>query len=204
MIKDQLTLYLDNKPGVLAKIARLMGAAGVNLEGISVAESDDTAMVQIVVSNAAKAKSALHEIMGSADRGSAEEEMARFVAEYEPRYPKATASLLADKEQLLSFYDFPAEHWRHLRTTNPVESSFATVKVRTRRTKGAGSRKAGLALAFKLILSAQDRWRKLNGAHLLPLVARGAQFKDGTLVPKERDRLPDHSTDSTASEEIAA
>ena len=82
----------------------------------------------------------------------------------------------------LTFFDFPAEHWLHLRTTNPIESSFATVKVRTRKTKGAGSRKAGLAMAFKLVLAAEKRWRKVNAPHLVALVRAGVEFKDGEQV----------------------
>lgn len=90
--------------------------------------------------------------------------------------------LLKDKSELLSFYDFPAEHWRHLRTTNPIESTFATVRLRTKRTKGSGSRAACLTMVFKLAQSAQNSWRKLNGYKLLADVFRGVQFKDGTKV----------------------
>lgn len=137
-----------------------------------------------------RAKAMLHEIMGAPDRGSAEEEMARFIEEFEARYPKATQCLMKDQETLLTFYDFPAPlgtfaelaNWIHLRTTNPIESPFATVKARTRQTKGAGSRQAGLVLAFKLALAAQDRWRRVNAPHLVPLVRAGVRFKDGEQV----------------------
>ena len=105
-----------------------------------------------------RAKAVLHEIMRAPDRASAKEEIELFVDEYKARYPKVTECLLKDKETMLTFFDFPAEHWLHLRTTNPIESSFATVKVRTRKTKGAGSRKAGLAMAFKLALAAEKQW----------------------------------------------
>lgn len=136
-----------------------------------------------------RAKSMLHEIMQSPDRDSAEEEIERFVAEFEARYPKATDCLLKDREALLKFFDFPAEHWIHLRTTNPIESGFATVKTRTRQTKGAGSRDAALALAFKLILSAQSHWRRLNAPELVRLVRAGIQFRDGipvtTVTPQD-------------------
>ena len=80
---------------------------------------------------------------------------------------------------MLTFFEFPAEHWIHLRTTNPIESTFATVKARIKRTKGAGSRKAGLAMAFKLLLGAEKRWRKINAPHLVALVQAGAKFPDG-------------------------
>jgi len=129
-----------------------------------------------------RAKMMLHEIMRAPDRNSAEEEIQRFVEDFESRYPKASDCLIKDKEALLTFFDFPAQHWIHLRTTNPIESAFATVKARTRQTKGAGSRMAGLALAFKLILAAQDRWRKVNAPHLVALVRAGVPFKDGQQV----------------------
>ena len=93
-------------------------------------------------------------------------------------------------EALLAFFDFPAEHWIHLKTTNPIESTFATVRLRTRVTKGAGSRAAGLAMAFKLIESAQQRWRAINGPHLVALVRAGAKFEKGVLIerPNQQDQ----------------
>jgi len=139
-----------------------------------------------------RAKAILHEIMRAPDRASAEEEMARFVQEYEAKYPKATDCLMKDSEALLAFFDFPAQHWTHLRTTNPIESTFATVKARTRITKGAGSRGAGLALAFKLTLAAEQRWRRVNAPHLVALVQAGVKFKDGEQVVssvKETERI---------------
>ena len=138
----------------------------------------------------ARAKGMLHEIMQSPDRRSAKEEIVHFVAEFEARYPKAVECLVKDQERLLAFFDFPAEHWVHLRTTNPIESPFATVKARTRQTKGAGSRKAGLALACQLILAAQEHWRKVNAPHLVALVRDGVSFKDGEQIlsqPMEED-----------------
>ena len=96
-----------------------------------------------------------------------------------PKYPAAWKCLEKDKERLFTFYDFPAEHWGHLRTTNPIESSFATVRLRTVRTKGCGSRAATLAMVFKLSQHAQTRWRKLNGHTLLPKVLRAVRFEDG-------------------------
>jgi transposase-like protein len=125
------------------------------------------------------AKNILHEIWMSATKADATKAMEKFAATYQAKYPKAVECLLKDKEELLAFYDFPAEHWQHLRTSNPIESTFATVRLRTSKTKGAGSRTACLAMAFKLVESAQNHWRKLNGSTLLPAVIAGAIFKDG-------------------------
>jgi putative transposase len=126
-----------------------------------------------------RAKDMLREIMRAPDRESALEDMARFCQEFSARYPKAVETLTKDQEQLLTFFDFPAEHWIHLRTTNPVESPFATVKARTKVTKGAGSRKAGLAMAFKLLLAAERHWRRVNAPHLVALVRAGVKFPNG-------------------------
>jgi len=129
-----------------------------------------------------RAKMLLHEIMRAPSRKDALEGIARFSEEYAARYPKAAECLTKDQDTLLTFFDFPAQHWVHLRTTNPIESPFATVKARTRTTKGAGSRNAALAMAFKLALAAQDHWRKVNAPHLVALVRAGATFNDGVLV----------------------
>lgn len=129
-----------------------------------------------------RAKDMLHEIMYAPDRESAREDIQRFAEEYEVRYPKAVECLLQDQDTLLTLFDFPAEHWIHLRTTNPIESPFATVKARTRQTKGAGARKAGLAMAFKLALATQDHWRRVNAPQLLALVRAGVEFKNGKKV----------------------
>jgi transposase-like protein len=126
------------------------------------------------------AKNILHEIWMSASKEDAIKAMDKFVATYQAKYPKAVECLLKDQEELLAFYDFPAEHWQHLRTSNPIESTFATVRLRTSKTKGAGSRAACLAMAFKLVECAQNHWRKLNGSTLLPAVVAGVIFKDGT------------------------
>jgi transposase-like protein len=125
------------------------------------------------------AKSILHEIWMSATKENATKAFDRFVATYQAKYPKAVECLVKDREELLAFYDFPAEHWQHLRTSNPIESTFATVRLRTYKTKGAGSRTACLAMAFKLVESAQKNWRKLNGSALLPEVIAGVIFNDG-------------------------
>ena len=134
-----------------------------------------------------RAKRALREIMYAATKSDAETAIGAFVAEFEAKYPKATACLVEDQEALLAFFDFPAEHWRHLRTSNLIESPFATVRLRQRVTKGAGSRTKGLLMAYKLLDMAQRRWRRLNGAHLLPLVRAGVSFVDG--VPEERRQM---------------
>jgi putative transposase len=125
------------------------------------------------------AKSMLHEIWMAATQQEAIKALGKFAAIYQAKYPKAVECLLKDKEELLAFYDFPAEHWQHLRTSNPIESTFATVRLRTSKTKGAGSRVACLAMAFKLVESAQNHWRKLNGSLLLPEVIAGVVFEDG-------------------------
>jgi transposase-like protein len=132
-----------------------------------------------------KAKEALHEIMYAESREAAREGIERFAADYGAKYPKAVASLRRDEDLLLTFFDFPAEHWQHLRTTNVIESPFATVRLRQRVTKGAGSRRKGLLMAFKLLDMAQQRWRRINGFELVPLVRAGVRFVDG--IQEERD-----------------
>ena len=126
-----------------------------------------------------RAKAQLHEIMRAPDLQTALEEVGRFVAEFEDRYQKATHTLVKDQDKLFTFFDYPAAHWIHLRTTNAIESTFATVKARTRSTKGAGSRQAGLAMAFKLLLEAEQHWRRVNAPHLVALVHAGVKFPDG-------------------------
>ncbi len=110
--------------------------------------------------------------------------MRAFADAYSAKFPKAVAKITDDLEQLLAFYDYPAEHWVHLRTTNPIESTFATVRHRTKVTRGPGSRAAGLAMAFKLIMAAQDRWRAVNAPHLVALVRADATFLNGRLVER--------------------
>ena len=115
----------------------------------------------------------------------------RFHSEFDAKYPKAVAKLDKDWDALTAFYDFPAEHWRHLRTTNPIESSFATVKLRTKVTKGAGSKKAALAMAYKLLDAAQERWRRFNGHELVGDVLAGVRFKDGIKVTDDETTTTD-------------
>ncbi|MEU4411292.1 IS256 family transposase [Streptosporangium sp. NPDC023963] len=135
------------------------------------------------------AKKALAEIWNAEDKDHAQAAVKGFQAAYGAKYPKAVAKVVDDIEELLAFYDFPAEHWVHLRTTNPIESTFATVRHRTKVTKGPGSRAAGLAMAFKLIESAQARWRAVNAPHLVALVRTGATFFNGKLVERPDDRV---------------
>ncbi len=129
-----------------------------------------------------RAKGLLHEIMEAPTRADARQALERFRDEFDAKYPKATAKLDRDWAHLTAFYDFPAEHWRHLRTSNAIESSFATVKLRTRVTKGAGSKKAALAMAYKLLDAAQERWRRFNGHELVADVLNDVRFKDGKPV----------------------
>jgi putative transposase len=129
-----------------------------------------------------KAKAALHDIYEAETRAKAEKAFDLFVSTYGAKYPKAVECLTKDREALLAFYDFPAEHWRHIRTTNPIESTFATVRLRHDKTKGSGSRVACLAMVFKLMESASRKWRSLNGSPRLQAVIAGARFVDGIEV----------------------
>ena len=124
------------------------------------------------------------EIWDAEDKDHALAAVKAFDAAYGAKFPTTTAKITDDAEELLAFYDYPGEHWVHLRTTNPIESTFATVQHRTKVTKGPGSRAAGLAMAFKLIESAQDRWRAVNGPHLVALVRAGATFINGKLIER--------------------
>jgi len=132
------------------------------------------------------ARRMLAETRDAEDRKHAVKAADAFAREYGTKWPKAVAKIVDDLDVLLTFFDFPAEHWIHLKTTNPIESTFATVRLRTKVTKGPGSRAAGLAMAYKLIESAQDRWRAVNGPHLVALVRAGARFEKGVIV--ERDQ----------------
>jgi transposase-like protein len=147
----------------------------------------------------ARAKSLLHEMMEAPSRSAARQARERFREEFDAKYPKATSKLDKDWAHLTAFYDFPAEHWRHLRTSNAIESSFATVKLRTRVTKGAGSKKAALAMAYKLLDAAQERWRRFNGYELVADVLAGATFKDGERVTDDKD-----NEDEKTDERVAA
>ena len=135
------------------------------------------------------AKKALAEIWGAEDKGHARAAVKAFEAAYGAKFPKAVAKITDDLDQLLAFFDYPAEHWVHLRTTNPIESTFATVRHRTKVTKGPGSRAAGLAMAFRLIESAQARWRMVNAPHLVALVRAGATFINGKLIERPGEEV---------------
>lgn len=132
------------------------------------------------------ATKAMQEIYSAEDRGHAEKAIEAFAKTYGAKFPKAVAKITDDRDELLAFGDFPAEHWIHLRTTNPIESTFSTVKLRTKVTRGADSPAAALVMVFKLVESAQARWRAITEAHLVPLVRTGAQFESGILVERSR------------------
>lgn len=134
----------------------------------------------------AKAKTGLHDIWMAPNREEAIRHFDHFERVYTPKYPKAAACLAKDREPLLALYDFPAEHWVHIRTTNPIESTFATVRLRTAKTRGCVSRDSILALVFKLATSAEQGWRRLNGAERLADIITGVPFKDGVKVEGQR------------------
>jgi putative transposase len=132
----------------------------------------------------AGARTALAEIRDAPDRDHAQRAIQAFARDYGVKWPKAVAKVIDDAEELLTFFDLPAEHWLHLKTSNPIESTFSSVRLRTRVTKGPGSKAAGLAMAFKLLEAAQDRWRAVNGPHLVALVRAGARFDKGVMVER--------------------
>lgn len=145
------------------------------------------------------AKKALAEIWNAEDKRHALDAVKAFEAAYGAKYPKAVAKIIDDIDQLLAFYDFPAEHWVHLRTTNPlIESTFATVRNRSKITKGPGSRAQGIAMAYKLIEAAQSRWRAVNAPHLVALVRAGAKFENGKLVERPDGQALDETREEAA------
>jgi putative transposase len=135
-----------------------------------------------------KAKQDLHAIYEAENRKAAEDAFDRFLAKYGAKYDKATGCLSKDRQALLAFYDFPAEHWKHVRTSNPIESTFATVRLRTDRTKGCLSRQTALAMVFKLAKSAERHWRRLDGSQRLAQVIQGVRFRDGEPVQAAEDQ----------------
>ena len=135
-----------------------------------------------------RAKKAIKEITQAENKAQANKAIKEFSQEFRTKWPKAAAKIVDDKEALLAYYDYPAEHWRHLRTTNPIESPFATVRARTDITKGPGSREAGVAMIFKLLEAAQGRWHRLNGYRLVPLVRAGARFVNGELAERNEEK----------------
>lgn len=134
----------------------------------------------------------MKEIYNAEDRTHAEKAIEAFKKTYGAKFPKAVAKITDDREELLAFYGFPAEHWIHLRTTNPVESTFSTVKLRTKVTRGAGSPAAALAMVFKLVESAQARWRAITGAHWCPWSARAPASRTASWSSVRRPPPPDH------------
>ena len=134
------------------------------------------------------AKQDLHQIWMAAGRAAAEKALDTFAAKYQAKYPKAVTCLTKDREELLAFYDFPAEHWQHIRTTNPIESVFATVRHRTVRSKGCLSHQTALAMVFKLVTAASKTWRRLNGYEKLPRVIQGVKFTDGIQADETETR----------------
>jgi transposase-like protein len=146
-----------------------------------------------------EAKAAIAEIYCAETRADALVAVQSF-AERFAEFPKATAKITGELDRLLAFFDFPVEHWVHLRSTNAIESTFATVRVRTKVTKGAGSREAGMAMAYKLLDAAQARWRRINGHELVPLVRAGATFIDGKL----QERRPKDTTKTNKKGSVAA
>ena len=146
----------------------------------------------------AGARRALNEIAQAEDRAHAERAIEALVSDYGAKWPKAVAKITDDAEALLCFFDFPAEHWLHLRTTNPIESTFSSVRARTRITKGPGNKDAGLAMVFKLLEAAEGRWRAVNGPHLVALVRAGARFDKGRLIERPKE-APDEDINEVAA-----
>jgi putative transposase len=146
----------------------------------------------------AGARKALNEIAQAEDRAHAEQAIGALVSDYGAKWPKAVAKVTDDAEALLCCFDYPAEHWLHLRTTNPIESTFSPVRARTRITKGPGNKDAGLAMVFKLLEAAEGRWRAVNGPHLVALVRAGAKFEKGRLVERPKE-APDEDTNEVAA-----
>ena len=135
-----------------------------------------------------KVKAALHEIWMAETRADAHKAFDRTLVRFESKYPGAMERLRKDREELLAFYDFPAEHWIHIRTTNPIESTFSTVRLRSKRARNCGSRETTLAMVYKLLETAQRRWKRIKGFDLLALVVNNVKFKDGEQVQDQSDR----------------
>ena len=146
----------------------------------------------------ADAKDAIAKIYSAPTRTAALEAVKAYADTFND-FPKAVKKITGQLDVLLAFYDYPVEHWIHLRTTNPIESTFSTVRLRTKVTRGAGSRKAALAMAYKLLDAAQDRWRRINGHELVPLVRAGATFIDGKLQERTEKTTDTDTDDSTGS-----
>ena len=148
------------------------------------------------------ARRALNEIIMAEDLEHARAAIEAFAADYGVKWPKAVAKVTDDQDALLTFFEYPAEHWQHLRTTNPIESSFSPVRARTRVTKGPGTRDTGLAMVFKLLQAAEGHWRAVNGPHLVALVRAGARFDKGKLIERP-DQTPDKEADGDVTKVAA-
>jgi transposase-like protein len=136
-----------------------------------------------------KVKAALHEIWKADTREAAHQAFTRTLTRFEAKYPKAMDCLAKDRDELLAFYDYPAEHWVHIRTTNPIESTFSTVRLRTKRSRNCGSRETTLAMVYKLLQSAQKRWKRIKGFRKLELVVNNVQFRNGEQVVDQSDSV---------------
>ena len=180
-MRDPALVVGDGAMGLWKALAEVFPAASHQRCWVHKARNVTNALPKSAQPGATKA---MQEIYNAEDRAHAEKAIEAFAKTYGAKWPKAVAKITNDTEELLAFYDFPAEHWIHLRTTNPIESTFATVKLRTKVTRGAGSPAAALAMVFKLVESAQARWRAITGASLVALVRSGARFKYGVLVER--------------------
>lgn len=136
-----------------------------------------------------KVKADLHDIWMAPTRKAASEAFDRTLARYQTKYPKAMECLAKDRKAMLAFYDFPAEHWIHIRTSNPIESTFATVRLRTKRSRNCGSRETTLAMVFKLLENAEKHWRKIRGFRKLELVVNNVPFQDGEQVTDQPEAI---------------
>jgi putative transposase len=164
----------DRRPG-----ERQRQAEAQHVDCVRIVHKTANVLNKLPASLQGKAKQDLHAIYEAANRKEAEQALDRFVAKYGAKYHKAVACLSKDRESLLAFYDFPAEHWKHVRTSNPIESTFATVRLRTDKTRGCLSRQTALAMVFKLAKSAERHWRRLDGSERLAQVIEGVRFRDG-------------------------
>jgi putative transposase len=149
------------------------------------------------------ALAAIKEIYNAEDIDKAQVAIKAFEIDYGVKYPKAVVKIVEDADVVLEFYKYPAEHWIHLRTTNPIESTFATVRLRTKVTKGPGSRAPGISMAYKLIDAAQARWRAVNAPHLVALVRAGAVFHKGKLLERPIDITPPEPGAESTETEVA-
>ena len=145
-----------------------------------------------------KVKENIHNISMAENKKAAEKAFDYFIDCYQDKYPKAAACLEKDRDSLLSFFDFPAKHWVSIRSTNVIESVFATVKLRTAKTRGCLSRTTGFTMVFKLIMSAQKRWKKLNGSHHCAEIIEGVNFKDGIKIEQTNDKTNDENLKESA------